>query len=191
MARTPSTMLELGTQAPPFTLPAPASSTQVSLTDFQASPLVVIFICNHCPYVLHIARRLAEVAADYMQRGIGFVAINSNDVEHYPDDSPAKMAAMVAEYGIDFPYLFDETQEVAKAYRAACTPDLFLFDAQHRLVYRGQFDAARPHSDTAVTGADLISAMDALLQGVEIPAVQHPSLGCNIKWKAGNEPEYF
>ena len=191
MARTPSTMLELGTPAPHFTLPEPATGKQVSLDAFAGRPLVVAFICNHCPYVKHIVGQLSEVARRYQQKGIAFVAINSNDVEHYPDDHPDKMIGFGREHGFTFPYLYDESQAVAMAYRAACTPDLYLFDASHHLVYRGQFDASRPHNEVSVTGHDLIEAMDALLSGTSIPADQKPSLGCNIKWKAGNEPEYF
>lgn len=191
MARTPSTMLELGTPAPAFSLPDPATGKTVKLTDFSGRPVLVVFICNHCPYVLHIAEKLAHIASEYQQRDVEFVAINSNDVENYPDDSPDKMPAMSEKYGFTFPYLFDETQEVARAYRAACTPDFFLFDADHRLVYRGQFDDARPRNDEPVTGADLSDAIKALLANMPPIEEQKPSLGCNIKWKAGNEPDYF
>ena len=191
MARTPSTMLELGTAAPDFSLPEPATGKTVSLSDFAGRPLVVLFICNHCPYVLHIAAKLAEIAREFQQRDVEFVAINSNDVANYPDDSPEKMPAMSAQFGFTFPYLFDESQAVAKAYRAACTPDLYLFDADHRLVYRGQFDASRPRNDEPVTGADLSDAIKALLANMPPLEEQIPSLGCNIKWKQGNEPDYF
>lgn len=191
MARTPSTMLELGTAAPEFALLEPATGNTVSLNDFRDKPLAVFFICNHCPFVKHIAAVLASLASEYQDRGVGFVAINSNDVENYPDDSPEKMQAFVREYGIGFPYLFDETQAVAKAYRAACTPDLYLFDEAHRLVYRGQFDAARPGNDEPVTGADLADAIKALLAKRPVAGEQAPSLGCNIKWKPGNAPDYF
>lgn len=190
MARTPSTMLPLGTPAHAFTLPEPATGRAVSLEQFDGMPLVVLFICNHCPYVKHIADRLAQVARTYQTSGIAFVAINSNDVHHYPGDSPEKMVEMSRHYGFTFPYLFDESQMVAKAYRAACTPDLYLFDKTHRLVYRGQFDDARPSNDIPVTGHDLINAMDALLAGEALPEVQKPGLGCNIKWHPGNEPDY-
>lgn len=191
MARTPSTMLELGTAAPDFSLPEPATGKTVSLSDFTGRPLVVLFICNHCPYVLHIAAKLAEIARAFQQRDVEFVAINSNDVANYPDDSPEKMPAMSEQFGFTFPYLFDESQAVAKAYRAACTPDLYLFDADHRLVYRGQFDASRPRNDEPVTGADLSDAIKAVLANMPPIEQQTPSLGCNIKWKQGNEPDYF
>lgn len=190
MARTPSTMLELGTPAPAFSLPEPAGGKPVSLADFAGRPVLVVFICNHCPYVLHIAEKLAEIAKEY-QRDIEVIAINSNDVANYPDDSPDNMPAMSEKYGFTFPYLFDESQEVAKAYRAACTPDFFLFDSEHRLVYRGQFDDARPRNDEPVTGADLNDAIKALLANMPPLEEQKPSLGCNIKWKQGNEPDYF
>jgi len=191
MARTPSTMLELGTPAPDFSLPEPASGHRVSLSDFENRPLVVVFLCNHCPFVKHIAPRLSVVAAEFQLRGIGFVGINSNDVENYPDDSPEKMVEAAGAWGFTFPYLYDETQEVAKAYRAACTPDFYLFDPDHRLIYRGQFDDARPGNELPVTGNDLIGPLNALLRGEPISEEQTPSLGCNIKWKLGNEPDYF
>jgi peroxiredoxin len=191
MARTPSTMLELGTSAPDFSLPEPASGKTVNLADFAGRPLLVVFICNHCPYVLHIAGKLAEIAREFQQKDVEFVAINSNDVTNYPDDSPDKMPAMSEKFGFTFPYLFDETQEVAKTYRAACTPDFYLFDSEHRLVYRGQFDDARPRNDEPVTGADLTDAIKALLANMPPLEEQKPSLGCNIKWKTGNEPAYF
>lgn len=191
MARVPSTMLELGTPAPNFALPEPASGNTVSLSDFSGKPLVVLFICNHCPFVKLIADKMAESAAELQRQGVGFVAINSNDVANYPDDSPEKMVEFINEYGASFPYLFDETQEVAKAYRAACTPDFYLFDAEHKLAYRGQFDAARPGNEQPVTGADLRAAVNAVLAGQPAAEAQVPSLGCNIKWKPGNEPDYF
>jgi len=184
-------MLELGTAAPQFALPDPAIGGMVSLADFAGRPLVVVFICNHCPYVKHIVAQISAVARRYQERGIAFVAINSNDVSHYPDDSPDKMVVFGREHAFTFPYLYDETQAVAKAYRAACTPDLYLFDAAHRLVYRGQFDGARPSNDVPVTGHDLITAMEALLGGKPLPTEQVPSLGCNIKWIPGNEPDYY
>ncbi|MGM0594241.1 MAG: thioredoxin family protein [Pseudomonadota bacterium] len=191
MARTPSTMLELGTPAPAFSLPESASGKTVSLEDFRGRPVVVAFICNHCPYVLHIAGKLAELAHRYQQQGVEFVAINSNDVANYPDDSPDKMPVMAQKYGFTFPYLFDESQAVAKSYRAACTPDFYLFDSEHKLVYRGQFDNARPRNDEPITGADLEDALKALLANLPPLEEQKPSLGCNIKWKEGNEPDYF
>ncbi len=191
MVRTASTMLPLGTIAPDFSLSDTAGRT-VSLADFKDSPaLLVIFMCNHCPYVQHVADGLAKLAKDYQQRGVAVVGINSNDTATHPDDSPAKMADEVRQRGYTFPYLFDETQQVAKAYRAACTPDFFLFDSQWRLVYRGQMDDSRPQSGTPVTGQDLRRALDAVLAGAPVPEPQKPSLGCNIKWKPGNEPEYF
>lgn len=191
MARTPSTMLELGTQAPDFMLPEPATGKIVARKDFIGKPLLVAFICNHCPYVIHIRDVFAELVKEYQQRGVAVVAINANDVANYPDDSPEKMVEEVNAHGYTFPYLFDDAQDVAKAYQAACTPDLFLFDDKHRLFYRGQFDDARPRSDEPVTGADLRHALDRLLDNMYPPADQKPSLGCNIKWKAGNEPDYY
>ncbi len=191
MARTPSTMLELGTTAPDFTLPEPATGKAVGLQDFAGKPLLVAFICNHCPYVILIREAFAQLAKDYQAKGVAVVAINANDVANYPDDSPEKMAEEVQKYGYSFPYLFDGTQATAKAYQAACTPDLYLFDADHKLYYRGQFDDARPSNGVAATGNDLRQALDALLAGQPAPAEQKASLGCNIKWKAGNEPDYF
>ena len=191
MAETPSTMLPLGTQAPPFRLPDPEGKW-VSLDDFHDAPAVLVaFICNHCPYVKHIRSQFAELAKEYQAKGVGVVAINSNDVENYPDDRPEKMAEEIQQVGYTFPYLYDESQEVAKAYRAACTPDFYLFDRDRRLVYRGQFDDSRPGSGRPVTGADLRAALDVVLAGRPAPSNQRPSLGCNIKWKRGNAPEYF
>ncbi|MDZ7747464.1 MAG: thioredoxin family protein [Halofilum sp. (in: g-proteobacteria)] len=190
MAQTPSTMLELGTPAPDFTLLEPATFRMVSKADYEGRPLLVAFICNHCPYVLHIKDVFAAFAHEYQERGLGVVAINSNDVTRYADDHPEKMTEMVRRTGFMFPYLYDETQEVARAYHAACTPDFFLFDADHRLAYRGRFDGATPGNDVPVTGEELRAAADALLEGTEVPAEQKPSMGCNIKWKPGNEPEY-
>jgi len=187
---TASTMLPLGTPAPDFRLPDPEGRT-VSLDDFQqASALLVAFICNHCPYVQHIRRGLAAFAREYQAKGLAIVGINSNDAGEYPEDGPQKMVDEVKAAGYVFPYLYDETQAVAKAYRAACTPDLFLFDRSRALVYRGQFDDSRPGNGIPVTGKDLRAAADAALAGRPIPAAQKPSMGCNIKWKAGNEPEY-
>jgi peroxiredoxin len=184
-------MLALGTEAPDFTLPD-TNGTAVSLADFAGNKgLLVMFICNHCPYVKHIRHGLAEFARDYKGKGLGIVAINSNDTDTHPDDSPEKMKAEVGEIGYVFPYLFDETQAVARVYRAACTPDFFLFDTDRRLVYRGQFDLSRPGNDVPVTGADLRAAADAVLAGKPVPLDQTPSIGCNIKWREGNAPEYF
>jgi peroxiredoxin len=191
MALTPSTMLPLGTAAPDFNLPD-TNGKLVSLADFKdKAALVVIFICNHCPYVIHIRPGLAQLAQDYTAKNVGVVGINSNDVKNYPADSPARMKDEVKAAGYTFPYLYDETQTVAKSYRAACTPDIFLFDRGRRLVYRGQFDASRPGNGIPVTGKDLRAALDAVLAGRTTSEFQAPSIGCNIKWKAGNEPDYF
>ena len=191
MVQTASTMLPLGTQAPDFSLPDP-SGKPVSLADFANAPaLLVVFLCNHCPYVKHVAAGLAQLAADYQPRGVAVVGINANDVDSYPEDSPAKMAEEVKRRGYTFPYLYDATQEVAKAYSAACTPDFFLFDRARALVYRGQMDGARPGNNVAVSGEDLRAALDAVLAGRPVSAQQRASLGCNIKWKPGNEPDYF
>lgn len=191
MARTPSTMLPLGTQAPDFSLPNVDGRT-VSLGDFNdAAALLVVFMCNHCPFVKHVAGELARLATDYQPRGVAVVGINSNDAASYPDDSPERMVAEAKNRGYSFAYLFDESQAVAKAYRAACTPDFFLFDKSRRLAYRGQLDSSRPESGIAVTGADLRAAIEAVLAGHSPAAEQKPSIGCNIKWKAGNEPDYY
>jgi len=191
MAETPSTMTSLGTSAPDFRLPDTAG-TVVSRDDFAAAPaLLVMFLCNHCPYVKHVREALAAFGREYQKKGLAIVAINSNDVTSYPDDSPAKMAEEVVAAGYVFPYLFDASQSVAKAYGAACTPDFFLFDAARRLVYRGQFDDSRPGNRVTVTGKDLRAACDAVLAGRPVPAEQRPSIGCNIKWKPGNAPAYF
>ena len=184
-------MLALGTKAPDFRLPDP-SGRMVSLADFQNAPaLLVIFMCNHCPYVKHIRDGLAKLARDYQPRGAAVVGISSNDVANYPADSPAKMAEEAASVGYTFPYLYDETQAVAKAYRAACTPDFYLFDRDRRLVYRGQFDDSRPGNGIPVTGKDIRAALDAVLAGKPVSSNQKPSIGCNIKWQPGNEPDYF
>jgi peroxiredoxin len=191
MVRTASTMLPLGTKAPDFEL-LNVDGRTVSLADFKdAKALLVIFMCNHCPFVKHIAEGLVALANDYMPRGVAIVGINSNDTSAHPDDSPERMVHEVEERGYAFPYLFDETQEAAQAYRAACTPDFFLFDGQQRLVYRGQLDASRPNSGIPVTGQDLRAAIDAVLVGQPVAEDQAPSIGCNIKWKPGNEPDYF
>jgi peroxiredoxin len=190
MALTPSTMLPLGTKAPDFRLPD-TEGNPVSLSDFAGSQgLLVMFICNHCPYVKHVREQLAQLARDYQNRGIAVVAINANDVANYPDDSPEKMKQEKEQFGYTFPYLYDETQEVAKAYRAACTPDFYVFDASHRLVYRGQLDDSRPGNDQPVTGEDVRNALECVLTGSTMSLKQRPSMGCNIKWKAGNEPDY-
>lgn len=189
MARVPSTMVPLGSVAPEFSLPEPSTGRTVSLADFAgARALLVVFLSNHCPFVKHIADELARFGREYSAKGLAMVAVCANDTVHYPDDSPAKMAEEVARRGYTFPYLFDESQEVAKAYAAACTPDFFLYDAARRLVYRGQFDSSRPSLDVPVTGADLRAACDAVLAGGMPSANQLPSVGCNIKWKSGNEP---
>jgi len=191
MALTPSSMLPLGTTAPDFNLPDPDGKI-VSLADFKdKSALLVLFICNHCPYVKHIRTGLAQLARDYLPKQVAIIGINSNDVANYPEDSPAKMKAEVKSAGYTFPYLYDESQAVAKAYRAACTPDLYLFDQNHRLVYRGQFDDSRPGNGIPVTGRDLRAALDAVLAGKPVPPNQKASVGCNIKWKADNEPDYY
>jgi peroxiredoxin len=191
MVRTASTMLPLGTPAPDFSLPDTAGR-MVSLSDFCDAPaLLVIFLCNHCPYVKHVAAGLAKLVQEYQSRGVAVVGINANDVANFPDDAPAKMAEEVKSRGYTFPYLYDESQAVAQAYRAACTPDFFVFDRARRLAYRGQMDDSRPESGIPVTGADLRAALDAVLAGKPAAAQQKPSLGCNIKWKPGNEPEYF
>jgi peroxiredoxin len=186
-----STMLPLGTAAPDFRL-RDSDGGWVARDDFDAAPaLLVMFICNHCPYVKHIRDGLAAFGRDYQARGLAIVAINANDVAAYPEDRPEKMAEEKRHAGYVFPYLLDETQAVAKSYRAACTPDFFLFDRQRRLAYRGQFDASRPGNNRPVTGADLRAAADALLAGQPLRAEQTPSIGCNIKWKPGAAPEYF
>jgi len=185
-----STMLPLGTVAPDFRLPDTNGKT-VSLADFKGAPvLVVMFICNHCPYVVHIRAELARAAKDFQAKGAAVVGISSNDAVEYPQDGPDKMREEIKLAGYTFPYLYDESQAVAKAYRAACTPDFFVFDKNQRLVYRGQFDDARRGNTLPITGKDLRAAVDAALAGKDVP-VQKPSIGCNIKWKAGNEPDYF
>jgi peroxiredoxin len=191
MVLTPSTMLPLGTQAPDFSLPNIDGKT-VSLRDLRGAPtLLVIFMCNHCPYVKHVADGLAQLARDYQARGVAVVGINSNDTTSHPADSPEQMVHEAETRGYTFPYLFDETQEVARAYRAACTPDFYVFDKDQRLAYRGQMDSSRPNSGQPVTGKDLRAALDNVLAGRPASAEQRPSIGCNIKWRAGKEPEYF
>ena len=184
MAQTPSTMLPLGTRAPAFTLPDTVSGKPKSLDTLKGvKGTVVMFICNHCPYVKHINAELVRVARDYQRRGIAFIAISSNDAANYPEDGPDKMREAAHKLGYTFPYLYDESQEVAKAYQAACTPDLYVFDTQLALVYRGQFDDSRPKSGKGATGRDLRLALDAVLEGKPVSADQRPSVGCNIKWK--------
>ena len=191
MVRTASTMLPLGTKAPNFSLPN-VDGTTVSLDDFRGAPaLLVVFLCNHCPYVKHVADPFAALAREYQQRGVAVVGISSNDVATHPADSPEQMIHEAEARGYTFPYLYDETQEVAKAYRAACTPDFFVFDIDQKLAYRGQMDSSRPNSGIPVTGQDLRAALDAMLAGKHAPEDQKPSLGCNIKWKVGSEPDYF
>jgi peroxiredoxin len=191
MALTPSTMLDLGTPAPDFAL-RDTDGNVVRRDDFRgAQGLLVMFICNHCPYVKHINPALVQLARDYMPRGLAILAISSNDAAKYPDDGPAQMAQVKRDLGYPFPYLYDESQSVAKAYRAACTPDFFLFDAQMCLVYRGQFDGSRPGNGKPVTAGDIRAAIDALLGARAIAEEQIPSVGCNIKWRPGNEPDYF
>ncbi len=191
MALTPSTMLPLGSKAPSFRLPD-TDGAIVSLDDFKDAPaLLVMFICNHCPYVKHVRPELAKLAREYREKGVGIVGISANDVVSHPDDSPARMKEEKASAGYTFPYLYDESQEVAKAYQAACTPDFFVFDRNRTLVYRGQLDDSRPDTGIPLTGRDLRAALDAVLAGQPVSPQQKPSIGCNIKWKPGNEPAYF
>ncbi len=189
MAATASPMLELGTSAPVFDLPDP-SGARHALTDFDDKPaLLVVFMCNHCPYVVHIKAALAALYDDYAPKGLAMVAISSNDIGAYPADAPAPMAEDVERFGYGFPYLYDEAQSVAHAYKAACTPDFFLFDGARTLVYRGQFDDSRPGNGRPVTGADMRAAVDAVLAGGPVDADQTPSMGCSIKWQPGNAPD--
>ena len=191
MVVTASTMLPLGTRAPEFNLPD-TRGNMVSLADFEDKPaLLVIFMCNHCPFVKQVLKKMVEIVKQYQAKGVAVVGINSNDVGTYPEDSPEMMAKVAHREGFSFPYLYDQTQEAAKAYHAACTPDFFLFDKQRKLVYRGQMDDSRPDSGIPITGADLNAAIDAVLEGREVSGEQKPSMGCNIKWKPENEPEYF
>lgn len=184
MALTPSNMLPLGTEAPDFNLPDTVSGKHISLSDVATGKATVImFTCNHCPYVIHVNDEIVRVAKDYQAKGVGFVAISSNDVENHPADSPEKMKRLAAEVGYTFPYLYDESQSVAKAYDAACTPDFYVFDGAKKLVYRGRLDGSRPGTDTPLTGEDLRAALDAVLAGKEVAKTQYPSMGCNIKWK--------
>lgn len=191
MVKTASTMLSLGTKAPDFSL-VNVDGRTVSLSDFDGSPsLLVIFMCNHCPFVKHIASELARLGYEYQSRGVAMVGISSNDVSKYPADSPEQMIHEAELQGYSFPYLYDEDQAVAKAYKAACTPDFFLFDAEQKLVYRGQLDSSRPGNGIPVTGEDLRRALDTVLAGNPVPEEQTPSIGCNIKWRVGDEPDYF
>jgi peroxiredoxin len=191
MALTSSTMLELGTKAPEFSLPDVVSGRTINLGTFATNKaLLVIFLSRHCPYVQHVKAELARVGKDYVDRSVGIVAISANDVQNYPDDSPQNLKAMALELRLNYPLCYDASQTTAKAYTAACTPDLFLFDENRKLVYRGQLDDSRPGNNTLVTGRDLRSALDAVLAGRPVPPDQKPSLGCNIKWKPGEEPPY-
>jgi len=190
MVKTASTMLSLGTQAPDFSL-VNIDGRIVSRKDFAGKPLLVVFMCNHCPFVIHIRGALQEFAAEYLAKGIAIVGISSNDIVAYPQDGPEKMKDEARTAGYTFPYLFDGTQEIARAYCAACTPDIFLFDKNHGLVYRGQFDSSRPGNGLPVTGKDLRGAAGAVLAGKPVSQEQRPSIGCNIKWKVGTEPAYF
>jgi peroxiredoxin len=189
MAAVESQMLELGTPAPGFSLPDPDG--QLHSLPETASAFLVMFICNHCPFVKHIRGELASLGRDYGGRGVAIVAINSNDVENYPADGPEQMRREAAEHGYEFPYLLDTDQSVAKAYRAACTPDFYVFDGDKKLAYRGQLDASRPGNSVPVDGRDLRAALDALLDGRPVDGNQAPSIGCNIKWRPGSEPEYY
>lgn len=192
MARVASTMLPLGTSAPDFHLPDVKSGETISLASFaDRTGLLVMFICRHCPFVKHIQDQLAQLGQDYQTQNLGIVAISSNDADNYPDDAPDRLKEMAIDLGFAFPLCYDASQAVAKAYTAACTPDFFLFDADRKLVYRGQLDNSRPGNGKPVTGKDLRAAIDALLSGQAIGTEQQPSIGCNIKWKPGNAPDYF
>lgn len=191
MAKTPSTMLELGTLAPPFFL-KDAFGKKVSLADFHNAPaILVMFICNHCPYVIHLAESIAGLTSEYMKKGVAVVAINSNDFAKYPDDAPEKMQEEIKKRNYEFPYLVDESQNIAKAYQAACTPDFYLFNRKLHLAYRGQWDESRPGNQVAVDGHLMRAALDAVLANQQPSTDQKASLGCNIKWKPGNEPNWF
>jgi peroxiredoxin len=185
-----STMQGLGTQAPDFDLPDVVTGKMVSKTTFEGQPLLVMFICTHCPYVKHVEKELAAIGRDYKGK-VAMVAIGANDATSHPDDAPEGLRAQAEREGFTFPYLYDESQEVAKAYTAACTPDFFLFDKSHKLVYRGRLDGSRPKTDTPVTGKELRGALEAVITGQDVSETQYPSMGCNIKWKAGNAPTYF
>lgn len=192
MALTASTMLPLGTKALDFHLRDVVSGNIISLDTFSGkTALLVMFICQHCPFVKHIKEEMAQLGKDYVNRDVGIVAISANDIDKYPDDAPEQLKQMAQELGLMFPVCYDESQETAKAYTAACTPDFFLFDADQRLVYRGQLDDSRPSNGKPVTGEDLRAAIDAVLAGRAVNSEQKPSIGCNIKWKPGNEPKYY
>lgn len=192
MALTPSTMLELGTPAPEINLPDVVSGKQISLATFaDDQALLVMFLCRHCPFVLHVKHELTRIGSDYAEKPLGIVAISSNDAENFPNDAPEHLKAMAEELDFKFPFCYDESQEVAKAYSAACTPDFFLFDGERKLVYRGQLDDARPENGKPIDGRDLRAAIDAVLAGEPVSQDQRPSVGCNIKWKPGNAPQYF
>jgi peroxiredoxin len=191
MAATPSNMIPLHTPAPAFSLPDTVSGRTISLDDFKNSrALLVMFLCNHCPFVKHVQAELAAIGRDYQDKGLGIAAISSNDIDTYPQDGPEQMRAEARAAAYTFPYLFDATQEVARAYKAACTPDFYLFDSAQKLIYRGQLDDSRPKSGQPVTGRDLRAAIEAALAGQPVPQRQLPSIGCNIKWKPGQEPDY-
>lgn len=192
MVKTLSTMLPLGTKAPDFSLEDAVSGNQISLDTFgDKKALLVMFICVHCPFVKHLQDALAELGKEYVEKGLGIVAISANDIAKYPDDAPENMKKMAETLGFNFPFCYDESQEVAKAYTAACTPDFFLFNSDNILVYRGQFDDSRPGNDVRITGKDLKAAIEDILRDRTVSTQQKPSIGCNIKWKAGNEPPYF
>lgn len=192
MARTPTVQIPLGFDAPEFNLMDTVSGQSIEFEDVKGEKgTVVLFICNHCPFVIHVMDELIRIGNDYKDRGIGFVAISSNDVENYPDDSPEKMKQLAIKKAFPFPYLYDESQEVAKAYLAACTPDISVFDRSNLCVYRGQLDDSRPGNSEPVNGKNLRKVLDLLLENQPVPTDQRPSLGCNIKWKAGNEPDYY
>jgi len=191
MTVTASKMVSLGMSAPSFSLPDTEGNI-VSLSDFEQAPaLLVVFMCNHCPFVKHILKDFVKLAKEYQDKGVAVVAISSNDVDDFPEDNPEMMAQKAKEAGFTFPYLYDETQEVAKAYQATCTPDFFLYDKERRLVYRGQMDDSRPGNNVPITGSDLRAALEAVLEDKKVPAKQRPSMGCNIKWEKGNEPDYY
>ena len=192
MVLTPSTMLSLGTQAPDFRLPDVVSDQIISLANFEdKTALLLMFICCHCPFVKHIQQEIAKLGQDYQDKSLGIIAISANDISKYPDDSPENIKLMAQKLGLNFPFCYDETQEIAKSYTAACTPDFFLFNKLRKLVYRGQFDDSRPSNQIPVTATDLRQAINFVLADKLIDFAQKPSIGCNIKWKPGNEPDYF